>query len=556
MALTKVTYSMIDGAYVNVQDRGVKADGVTNDTIAIQQALRDFAGINPVFFPPGTYLVDGDAVLPGNATKEGIQIPSNSTLIFAEGAEIQLITTTSPQYNVLCVYNVSNVKIFGGKLIGDTDNHPPGVLGSNFNGIGLRIQGATNVYVNGMSAEKMYADGFAIVYDDVNAPYPECVNVVLENCTSTYNYRNGLSVIGCEDGAVIGGTYANNGQATQAGIGTGIDIEPNPTSPSLPDPAYVKKYLVTNASIHDNRTTGLQVYGAGTLPNQGIADDISLQNNRLWGNASNIGTYQATNVLICGNTLNDNTASGISINSCKRVVADGNTVSNAGLHGVIVQASGVGFASEDIEICNNSISESTLYGIVVGPASRVAIQNNIVSASSQAGDNTYDNIQIDDTDYTTISGNTVYRGDGAAQARYGINVVSTSAGNMVYGHMVFQGGKTRNIINTGVSNKFFDNKISQSFTVSTLFVNVYQYASSGAVANSISLTVYGTDGTNAFQDELVFGSASGDAVVVVSASTIKGAPGTRNYSTTVFSNALAMFMSAGSYTVIVEGSER
>lgn len=556
MALTKVTYSMIDGAYVNVKDYGVKGDGITNDTLAIQQVLRDFAGVNTVFFPSGTYLVAGDAILSGNVGKAGIQIPSDSSIVFADGAELQLITTTATTYNVLCIYNVNNVKIVGGKLIGDTDNHPPEILGSTFNGIGLRIQGATNVFVSGMSAEKMYADGFAIVYDDLNSPYPECENVILENCTSTYNYRNGLSVIGCEDGVVLGGIYAYNGQATEAGLGTGIDIEPNPVSMSLPDPSYVKKYAVTNASIHNNRTTGLQVYGAGVFPNQGIVEDILLQDNRIWANASGVGLYQSVNVVIANNAIDGGSASGININSSKQVVVDGNVISDSGLHGIIGQATGAGFALDDLEIVGNTIKDSTLYGIVISSLTRGAIQNNIVASSSQAGDNTYDNIQIDDTDYTTISGNTVFRGSGANQARYGINVVSTSAGNMVYGNMVFQGGKTRNIINTGISNKFFDNNISQSFTVATLFVNVYQYASSGGAANSISVTVYGTDGTNAFQDELMFGSDSGDAVVVVSASTIKGTPDTRNYSTSVFANSLAMYMTTDTYTVIVEARER
>lgn len=553
MALTKVTYSMIDGAYANVKDYGVKGDGTTNDTLAIQQVLRDFAGINPVFFPPGTYLVAGDAILSGNVTKEGIQIPSDCSIDFADGAELQLITTTSPQYNVLCIYNVSNVHIVGGKLIGDTDNHPPGVLGSNFNGIGLRIQGATNVYVNGMSAEKMYADGFAIVYDDVIAPFPECENIVLENCTSTYNYRNGLSVIGCEDGAVLGGTYAYNGQATQAGIGTGIDIEPNPVSMTLPDAAYVKKYAVTNASINNNRTNGLQIFGAGTSPNNGIAEDITLQNNRLWGNLTNISSFQATNVIISGNTLNSCTGNGIAVNSCKRTVVDSNVIYDTQLSGILV--SETGFVSENIEISNNTVVDSGVAGIGVTQSEKSAVQNNIVISSSQAGDNAFDNIFVDDSDFIIVSGNTIHRGTGANQARHGINVVASSADNIVYGNMVFEGGKTRNIINTGTRNKFFDNKLSQSFTVSTLFVNVYPYASAGGVANSISVTVFGTDGTNAFQDELVFGSGSGDAVVVVSASTIKGTPDTRNYSTSVFANSLAMFMTTDTYTVIIDGKE-
>ena len=36
MALTKVSYSMIDGPYVNVTDYGVVGDGSTDDSDALQ----------------------------------------------------------------------------------------------------------------------------------------------------------------------------------------------------------------------------------------------------------------------------------------------------------------------------------------------------------------------------------------------------------------------------------------------------------------------------------------------------------------------------------------
>lgn len=55
MSLTKATYSMIDGAAVNVLDFGAVGDGVANDTAAIQAAIS--SGARTIWFPAGTYLV-------------------------------------------------------------------------------------------------------------------------------------------------------------------------------------------------------------------------------------------------------------------------------------------------------------------------------------------------------------------------------------------------------------------------------------------------------------------------------------------------------------------
>ena len=82
MALTKVTYSMIQGACANVLDYGAVGDGVANDAAAIIAAVA--TGKN-VYFPKGTYYYN---------TNTPTQLNSNQT-IFGDGQGISIIKAGS-----------------------------------------------------------------------------------------------------------------------------------------------------------------------------------------------------------------------------------------------------------------------------------------------------------------------------------------------------------------------------------------------------------------------------------------------------------------------------
>jgi polygalacturonase len=59
MALTKASFSMITGTPVNVKDFGAVGDGIADDFLAINRAVKYVAdqGGGTVYYPPGTYRI-------------------------------------------------------------------------------------------------------------------------------------------------------------------------------------------------------------------------------------------------------------------------------------------------------------------------------------------------------------------------------------------------------------------------------------------------------------------------------------------------------------------
>ena len=105
MSLTKVSYSMIDGAPVSVKDFGAVGDGVTDDTAAIQAAI-DYAsttGGNQVLFPSGRYNTSSTI----NITADGISLVGHgerNTIIqpFFSGGDVILVAPTGGATRLDC----------------------------------------------------------------------------------------------------------------------------------------------------------------------------------------------------------------------------------------------------------------------------------------------------------------------------------------------------------------------------------------------------------------------------------------------------------------------
>jgi polygalacturonase len=113
-----------------------------------------------------------------------LSLKSNVTLKLANDAVLKAIPNDSDHYSVLRIANVSNVAVIGGTFEGDRDQHP-GKTGDW--GMGIWIgKGAEHVTISGVTALKMWGDGFYI--QDANDV--RLCSVVAEN-----NRRQGLSII-------------------------------------------------------------------------------------------------------------------------------------------------------------------------------------------------------------------------------------------------------------------------------------------------------------------------------------------------------------------------
>jgi hypothetical protein len=93
MTLTKATYSMINGAPVNVLDYGAIGNGIANDAAAIQAALDTG---NTVYIPQGNYLIGTP-----------LQLKTSHQMVFGDGTLSSLVTAT----DIETMY--SNTPIFG-----------------------------------------------------------------------------------------------------------------------------------------------------------------------------------------------------------------------------------------------------------------------------------------------------------------------------------------------------------------------------------------------------------------------------------------------------------
>ena len=292
----------IGSTTINVRTKGALGNGVHNDTAAFQAAINALPSSGgTVYVPAGRYMIDAG---------RGVRLRSHTRLQMASTAELDVIPNSLSTSEAIQVYNVNNVEIVGGRIVGDRVKHK----GSSGEwGYAIKILGASKVLVKDIHISNCWGDGMWIGGTGRGSSLVRSTYITLNNVVANNNRRQGLSIGPSRYVYVTNSTFSNtNGTLPEAGI----DIEPQTQGP-------VSDVRLYNLTLTGNRGNGLELHynishitvtqstitgnhGFGALAVS--APYLTFTNNRITKNGlSGIGTAGTThNVGIYTNVLNYN----------------------------------------------------------------------------------------------------------------------------------------------------------------------------------------------------------------------------------------------------------
>lgn len=219
---------------------GVKGDGVTNDRVALQNAINGTVG--------QILLITGQSRI--NAA--GLDLRTNSHVRFASGASIKLLPYNTDTYEILRLADVSNVTLESPYLDGSKE------LNSKKTGewgMGISITGASNCTITSPTTINCWGDGIYINNSDTKSnSYSN--NITVNSHHATGCRRQGVSIISGTGITFNTPLWENIGGTAP---GCGLDIEPNDNT------AVFQNIKIVSPTTNNCAGGGINVY-FGFLP--------------------------------------------------------------------------------------------------------------------------------------------------------------------------------------------------------------------------------------------------------------------------------------------------
>ena len=273
----------VTGFVANVRDAayGAVADGVSDDTAAIQRAIDavSAAGGGIVDIPAGNYMINTLHQTGHSYERAGLVLKSNIIVRMANGAVLRAIPNGERSYQIFSITHVDNVHIMGGKLIGDRDTHI-GNLGQT--GYGVRITDATNVVIEDLYAGEFWGDGVFLGEDSRN--------ITLYRVICDHNRRQGMSIVGGHNVKILESEFKRSDGTPPK---SGIDIEPEGDHP------IVSGVEIRNC-LFEGSSTGFVV---SNQYSNSVAENIIFADNIVRGNKTAINLVGIQSGEVTGNTI-------------------------------------------------------------------------------------------------------------------------------------------------------------------------------------------------------------------------------------------------------------
>lgn len=463
MALTKVSFSMITGAWSSPLDFGAVGNGIADDTDALRAMFLAAKYVN-LGGPAYSYKVSGAITL------------QSGTIIVGGFATITQTANLTSIFNIVgrTDITITEVNFVGvGTDYVESDANPSATAVYSNSGE-ARIQIIGNKFTNFAYASVRLKDATDIQF---------CNNIVVGVTVPvpgvsgrSYGF---LADTGCDRVLVTGNTISRGGQGLRIESASNVRVSDNYIYDIIGQHGMyfgsnMQNLAVTGNNIKSTALQGIKVQSQNDTVN---SNNIAITGNTITstgdqgisftnGTGSTLQPVQNFNVTITGNTFADIAATAINIQNTNIATIGNNSIFQANGSGINLSA------CTFIDVSNNVINDIEYSGIRdEAPCTNVNITNNILrncATGAHAGD-AY-GIFIQSGTALEIAGNTIT--DGAA--------------NMIYGIYVAGGSQpTQSIFNNQVFNATAEAiRFASSTDELAMYANNLLIGTAGAAANN------------------------------------------------------------------------
>lgn len=179
------------------------------NTKIIEEAIKNN---NVVLFPDFPIFIDDT----------GIEVTSNTTLIFQTNSELRIVPNSKERYEILRIHNKENITLVSPKIRGDRLEHT-GLKGEW--GMGIAVRSSKNIKIYNASISHCWGDG--IYVGQISANHSPSRDIFIYNPILDFNRRNGLSITSVDGLELIKPLISNTYGILPM---CGIDVEPGNSS--------------------------------------------------------------------------------------------------------------------------------------------------------------------------------------------------------------------------------------------------------------------------------------------------------------------------------------